>query len=107
LQIHLAKLILVLLILTSCRFNGHETIEPPARKADIPKDAFLTGGVDGINWYEVVHVHNHRNSAFIKIFDENRGRLIVSKNFTLLCAGSDNPTWIEDLKSQIIPFSVR
>ncbi len=69
----------------------------------IPENAFWIGGADGGNWYLIDNVHDHRNNAIIKVYNDNDGSLIVSKRFILICP-SDNQTLIEELKEEIAGF---
>lgn len=80
-----------------------EKKKEPVRIKGIPEKAFWIGGVDGGNWYLVDYVHDHRNNAFIKIYNDHDGSLLVSKRFMLICP-SDNQILIDDLKEQIESF---
>jgi hypothetical protein len=102
-MIHFLKLLFLTVIFASCRSQSDAPNVPP-RKEGIPTDAFWVGGVDGGNWYQVVSVHNHKNNAFIKVFNDATGDLIVERRFFVVCIGATNPIWIEDLKNQITGF---
>jgi hypothetical protein len=90
-------------IFASCRFEAEVPNVPP-RKVGIPEDAFWIGGPNGGNWYQVDYIHNHKNNAFIKVFDD-AGRLVVANQFYVICLIKKNRgILIEDLKSQIVAF---
>lgn len=90
------------MVIISCR-NHKREIEQPTRKESIPDNAFWVGGVDGGNWYLIDHVNAHKNTAFIKVYDDGDGSLIMSKRFILICLES-NQMWIDDLPTQINAF---
>lgn len=96
------KILGFIFLLLSCSQAREEKVEP-IHLSNIPEKAFWAGGVDGGNWYFVEYIHDHRNNAIIKIYNDNDGSLIVSKRFTLICP-SDNQTLIDDLKKQIKGF---
>ena len=91
-----------IILLLSCSQTREEKIEPKLL-SNIPERAFWIGGVDGGNWYVIDYIHDHRNNAIIKIYNDNDGSLIVSKRFMLICP-SDNQTLLDDLKEQIQSF---
>jgi hypothetical protein len=95
-------LTLILSFLLSCSTTIDKKNEP-ARLKGIPENAFWIGGVDGGNWYLIDYIDDHRNNAFIKVYNDNDGSLIISKSFMLICP-SDNQTLIDDLKEQIQGF---
>lgn len=96
------KVVVFLLTISSCSIYQDEGKEP-ARVNGIPEQAFWVGGVDGGNWFLVDKVHDHRNNALIKVYNDNDGSLIVSKRFMLICS-ADNQILIEDLQKQINGF---
>ena len=98
----LLNIIVLSTLLVSCRPNDPEN-NTPIKKPNIPDKAFWVGGVDGGNWYLVKYIHDHKNNAFIDIYNDKTGDLILSKKFFVVCI-IDNPTWIDDLKTQIISF---
>lgn len=66
----------------------------------IPKDAFFVKG-NGRGFWCQAEVHNHRNTAFITLYDGEYGSLILAKRFSIICRVQDKPIWIEDLRLQI------
>lgn len=96
------SIIIFSLIITSCLHKKEET-KSPLRVKGIPEKAFWIGGVDGGNWYLIDDIHDHRNSAFIKVYNDNDGSLIISKRFHLICH-LDNQMLIENLQNQINGF---
>jgi len=94
--------LLFVFIIASCSHKKEEA-KSPLRVKGIPEEAFWIGGVDGGNWYLIENIHDHRNSAFIKVYNDNDGSLIISKKFYLICP-LDNKTLIENLKEQIEDF---
>ncbi len=71
---------------------------------NIPEQAFWVGDERKGYWYLVNNIHPHKNSADITIYNEDDGKVIVSKNFTLVCEFTDEVTLIEDAKMQIVSF---
>jgi hypothetical protein len=96
------KALVFLFIISSCSFN-HDEGKAPARVNGVPEQAFWVGGVGGGNWFLVDKVHDHKNNAVIKVYNDNDGSLIVSKHFMLICP-TDNQMLIEDLQKQINGF---
>jgi len=100
--ISLTILLLFALLSISCSHKKEEA-KSPLRVKGIPEKAFWIGGVDGGNWYLIEDIYDHRNSAFIKVYSDNDGSLMISKKFDLICH-LDNQTLIENLKEQIDAF---
>lgn len=73
------------------------------KPATIPADAFFVKGKNQNYWCQA-EVHDHRNNAFIKVYEATSGKLIQSKRFMVICKLEGNPIWIEDLKNQIDYF---
>ena len=73
----------------------------PARPSNIPVDAFWKGqnGAAG-HWFKIHYVHDHKNAAFISIYDAVKGERIASKKFHLICVGR-NRFLIGELEQQI------
>ena len=94
--------ILFFVFLLSCSTTIEKKKET-GRIKGIPEKAFWIGGVDGGNWYLVDYIHDDRNNAFIKVYNDHDGSLLVSKRFMLICP-SDNQILIGDLKEQIESF---
>jgi hypothetical protein len=94
--------IIIILIISSCSNRNQETSDP-VRLNRIPENAFWIGGVDGGNWYSVLDINSHRNTANIQIYNDQDGSLIISKRFILVCP-IRNPTWISNLKEVIVSF---
>lgn len=92
-------IIATILTLFSCSAD-HDKVKPQERPKNIPEQAFWVGGTDGGNWYVVEHVHNHKNNAFIKVYNDTDGSLIASKRFVLVCP-IDNQQLIDNLQEQI------
>jgi len=69
------KLILVLLIVVvaSC-LRKQEGTKPLSTISNIPRTAFVVKGKNVDYWCEV-DVHDHKNNAFIKIYDGVTGKL--------------------------------
>lgn len=74
-----------------------------SKPANVPADAFFVKGKNQNYWCQA-QVHDHRNNAFIKIYDATSGKLIQSKRFMVICRLEGDPIWIEDLKIQIDYF---
>lgn len=93
--------VLIFLILISCEFSNKVPQSKEIPK--IPETAFLIGGPDGGNWYNIEHIHSHRNMVYISIYSDKTQELIVSKKFMLICQ-IDNMEFIKDLKKEIVSF---
>jgi hypothetical protein len=91
--------LLFVVLIVSCSDKKGQA-KSPARVKGIPEKAFWIGGVDGGNWYLIDSISNQRNSAFIKVYNDNDGSLLISKKFDLICQ-LDNQTLIKNLKEQI------
>ena len=92
-------IIATIFTLFSCSAN-HDKVKPQERPKNIPEQAFWVGGTDGGNWYVVEYVHNHKNNAIIKVYNDADGSLIASKRFVLVCP-IDNQQLIDNLQEQI------
>ncbi|WP_447637740.1 hypothetical protein [Flavobacterium microcysteis] len=92
---------LSLFILISCEFSNK--IPQPKETPKIPETAFLIKGTDGGNWYNIEHMHSHRNMVHISIYSDKTQELIVSKRFIIICQ-KDNMHFIQDLKEEIVSF---
>ena len=88
------------LVLASCSHKSKQAIH----HKNIPDEAFWVGNEQRGYWYLVHRIHPHKNNAYITIYDELNGNVIMSKNFILVCNTSDEITLIEDIKSQILAF---
>lgn len=88
------------LTLAGCSHNSKH----PIHLKNIPDDAFWVGNEQRGYWYLVHRIHNHKNNAYITIYNDQDGRVIISKRFILICTFSDNVTLIEDIKAQILDF---
>jgi hypothetical protein len=97
------KVIAFLLAISACSINRDEKIEL-VRAKGVPENAFWIGEADGGNWYLIEYIHDHRNNAVIKIYNDIDGSLIVSKRFILICPADNSQMFIEDLKDQISGF---
>ena len=91
------------IVFISCT-DTKRKLHPPIRLKGIPNNAFWVGGIDGGNWYLVEYVHAHKNNAYIKVYNDSDGSLIVSKRFFLICVLSGQPMFIENLQEQITGF---
>lgn len=76
------------------------------RPQNVPITAFRIIGNEGIFWYDVNRVHSHRNNAYINIYDNSNGKLVLGKNFTVICEVIDTlkPLLINRLEEQIKEF---
>jgi len=83
--------------------NDDRRKETESKPAIIPADAFFVKGKNRNYWCQA-DVHDHRNNAFIKLYDAKSGKLIQGKRFMVICKLEGNPIWIEDLKTQIDYF---
>lgn len=54
-------------------------IKQPERPTDVPDKAFWIGGIDGGTWFLIQKVDSNNISAFIKVYNDQTGELIVSK----------------------------
>lgn len=95
-------IIVTIFKLFSCS-TKHDNTKQPSQLQNIPEKAFWVGGTDGGNWFLVEEVHNHKNNAIIKIFNDIDGSLIASKRFLLICP-ADNQQLIDNLEEQINGF---
>lgn len=95
-------LIILALVISACSAKNDRK-QDPQRVKGIPEKAFWIGGADGGNWFFVHEVNNHRNNAFISIYNVN-GSLIIKKNFMVVCRVDRPPIWIKDLEQQIRGF---
>jgi hypothetical protein len=94
----------ILVAINSLACNqGTSNREVPGRIQGIPDSAFWVGGSDGGNWYLVKNIDANKNSAYISIYHDFTGDLLLSKKFTLNCP-VDIQVSIDDLKTQIIAF---
>ena len=91
-----------LLTLFSCS-TKHDKSKQHGQLKNIPEKAFWVGGTDGGNWFLVEEVHNHKNNATIKVYNDIDGSLIISKRFLLICP-IDNQQLIDNLQEQINGF---
>ncbi len=92
---------LILFILISCEFSNKTP--KPTRLSGIPEDAFWVGGLDGGNWYSIKDIHPHKNRAYISIYNDQTGELVLAQKFILICE-IDNLKFIKDLKEEIVSF---
>lgn len=92
---------LILFILISCESSNR--IPQPKEKPKIPETAFLIIGQNGGNWYNIEHIHSHRNMVYISIYSDKTQELIVSKRFIIICQ-KGNMHFIQDLKEEIVSF---
>lgn len=95
------SLLFTLFTLSCSNDNGLNDTE--SKPATIPADAFFVKGKEQ-NYYCQAQVHDHRNNAFINVYDATSGKLIQNKRFMVICKLEGNPIWIEDLKIQINYF---
>ncbi len=75
----------------------------PISEFTLPASSFFItdSGTNGF-WISIENIHNHRNRAFISIYDGTSKKLIVRKNFILVCdCPPEEFIWIENLKEQI------
>ena len=94
----------ILVAINSLACNlGTRDAAVPARIQGIPDSAFWVGGVDGGNWYLVKNIDANKNSAYINLYHDFTGELLLSKIFTLKCP-VDNQVSIDDLQTQIVAF---
>jgi len=86
--------------LASCGHKSKQRVPPK----ELPEEVFWIGDKQGGYWYLVHQVHPHRNNAYITIYNDRDGKLVISKKFILYCTISENYNLIEDIKSQILGF---
>ena len=94
--------VLFTLFVLSCANDGTRK-ETESRPMNIPSDAFFVKGKNQNYWCHA-DVHDHRNIAYIKLYDLKSGKLIKDKRFMVICILEGHPIWIEDLKTQIDYF---
>ena len=51
-----------------CLKNERKNSEPISLKRT-PDNAFWVGDVEGGNWYAVESVHDHKNNAYLKVYN--------------------------------------
>jgi hypothetical protein len=98
----LIKSVLFVSFTLSCS-NDKSQNDTLTKPTGIPTDVFFVRGTNQNYWCQA-EVHDHRNNAFINVYEATSGKLIQSKRFMVICKMVKNPIWIEDLKSQIDYF---
>jgi hypothetical protein len=98
----LTNTVLFVVFALSCSNDQRQKKMEP-KPATVLAGAFFVKGKNKNYWCQA-EVHDHRNNAFIKVYDATSGKLIESKRFTVICKFDGNPIWIEDLKTQIDYF---
>lgn len=93
------SLFLLLIIPFSCT-TKEERGYTPKKHTKVPDGAFWKGGAGGGNWFLVRNINDHRNKAWISIYDDKDGTLLTTSTFTLIC-NVINMVIIDDLKQQI------
>ena len=96
-------IVLLIVIVTSCA-SKQEGKSVVSKSTNIPKDAFFVKGKNNDGYWCQADVHDHKNNAFLKIYDGVTGALLQSKRFSVICKLEGNPLWINDLKTQIDYF---
>lgn len=96
------NLIVLIYLFFSCSNKRTEAFAQ-MRPSTISDSAFYVEGGKGGYWYTVHNMNGHQNKAEISVFDGKTGRLIVKKEFTMMCR-NDNMYFIDDLKKQIQDF---
>ena len=91
----------ILFILTLVFYSCNLEVKAPKRIDLIPKTAFWAGGADGGNWYNIESVHPHNNNVVISVFNDQNGKLIVSKRFFLICTSDSLMKIPENLSKKI------
>jgi hypothetical protein len=94
--------IVLIYIFSSCSDKRTQASEQ-LRPSNISDSAFYVEGGKGGYWYTVHYVNGHQNKAEISVSDGKTGRLVIKKEFTMMCR-NDNMYFIGDLKKQIQDF---
>lgn len=100
----LISLSFFLVAIVSCHDNSYSHIQPE-KLPGIPDSSFWVGGVDGGNWYYIKSIHSHKNNAYINVYSDQTGEMILSKRFIMVCP-EGHIDWITDLRTQIVFFDV-
>ena len=95
-------LFLLAILFTSCAYK-HNDEDSVSKRKNIPSDAFFVKGNIGGYWCQA-KVHDHKNNAFLNVYDGLTGKLLKAKRFSVICIVHGNPLWIDDLKNQIDYF---